>query len=274
MGMEQPGYDFGTARFDLSNERDRSVLRFVMSQALYGEATGVFCGRSLYAAQTLEAAQFYVKQARQELNHLTLFAEMFRTLELTPEPAHWVIRLLSAHNDFYPLKVLMEHALGEGMVLDIFRDVLTQTLPDEDARVPGIKKKLRVICKEEEEHVAWGEKETRRILAEHPGYKRAFYGLLELQLWLVPYAVKNLKQRAPEHPVMRQLDAFVDYVRARVWKQGQALGFVPETRPSALARAFAVAAGLGLLLRSQLVRSKSRLDRTYLEELGFRKLPR
>ena len=26
------------------------------------------------------------------------------------------------HNNYYPLKVLMEHALGEGMVLDIFRD--------------------------------------------------------------------------------------------------------------------------------------------------------
>jgi hypothetical protein len=272
--MDEPGYDFGTARFNLQQERDRAVLRFVMSQALYGEATGVFCGRSLYNAQTLEAAQFYVRQARQELNHLTLFAEMFRELGLEPEPAHWVIRLLAAHNDFYPLKVLMEHALGEGMVLDIFRDVLTQTLPDDDERVPGIKKKLRVICKEEVEHVAWGEKETRRILAEHPGYKRAFYGLLELQLWLVPFAVKNLKQRAPDHPVLRQLDAFVSHVQKRVWKQGQELGFVPAQRPGLAARTLAMGAGLLLLARSQLARSRSHLDRTYLEELGFRKLPR
>src|SRR3954453_1267527 len=127
--VEAPGFDFGEARFDLENERDRAVLRFILSQALYGEATGVYCGRSLYAAQTLEAAHFYVRQARQELNHLTLFAEMFRALELQPEPAHWVVRALAAHNDYYPLKVLMEHALGEGMVLDIFRDVLLQTLP-------------------------------------------------------------------------------------------------------------------------------------------------
>jgi hypothetical protein len=272
--MEQPGYDFGAARFDLTNERDRAVLRFVMSQALYGEATGVYCGRSLYAAQTLEAAQFYVKQARQELAHLTLFAEMFRTLELDPEPAHWVIRLLASHNDYYPLKVLMEHALGEGMVLDIFRDVLLQTLPEDDPRVPTIKKKLRVICREEEEHVAWGEQETRRILAENPGLKRAFYGLLELQLWLVPFAVKNLKQRAPEHPVLKQLDAFVAHVQKRVYAQGVALGFAPEVRPSGAARTRAVVSGVLLLLRSQFARSRSRLDHTYLEELGFRKLPR
>jgi hypothetical protein len=263
-------FDFGDARFDLTKERDRSVLRFVLSQALFGEATGVFCGRSLYAAETLEAAHFYVKQARQELNHLSLFADIFRELSLEPEPAHWVIRVLAAHNDYYPLKVLMEHALGEGMVLDIFRDVLLQTLPDDDARIPAIKKKLRVICREEEEHVAWGEKETRRILHERPGLKRAFYGLLELQLWLVPHAVAGLKQRAPEHPVLQKLDGFVEHVKARVWQQGRELGFAPEIRPGVAARAVAVAAGIALLLRSQVARSTSKLDKRYLEELGFR----
>jgi hypothetical protein len=267
--MDAPGFDFGTARFDLSQPRDREVLRFILSQALYGEATGVYCGRSLYAAQTLEAAHFYVRQARQELNHLTLFAEMFRALNLTPEPAHWVIRLLSAHNDYYPLKVLLEHALGEGMVLDIFRDVLLQTLPEADPRVPDVLKKLRVICREEAEHVAWGEKETQRVLAAQPGLRRAFYGLLELQLWLVPFAVEHLKGRAPGHPVLEQLDAFVEHVRGRVWRQGQRLGFVPAQRPAAPARAAAVLSGLWLLARSQLARSKSRLDHTYLEELGF-----
>lgn len=267
--MEQAGFDFGGARFDLSNSRDREILRFVLSQALYGEATGVYCGRSLYAARTLEAAQFYVRQARQELNHLLLFADVFRALDLKPEPAHWVIRVLAAHNDYYPLKVLMEHALGEGMVLDIFRDVLLGTLPDDDPRVAPIKKKLRVICKEEEEHVAWGEKEALRILAENPSLKPAFYGLLELQLMLVPLAVSGLKQRAPDHPVLQKLDAFVDYVKARVWRQGQKLGFVPETRPSPLYRSYAIGRGLLLLTRSQFARSRSQLDKRYLEELGF-----
>jgi hypothetical protein len=265
------GYDFGSARFDLDAERDREVLRFILSQALYGEATGVFCGRSLYAAESLEAAQFYVRQAKQELNHLLLFAEVFRTLELSPEPAHWVIRLLASHNDFYPLKVLVEHALGEGMVLDIFRDVLLQTLPDDDPRVPPIKKKLRVICREEEEHVAWGEKETRRVIAERPSLKRPFYGLLELQMWLVPFAVAGLKKRAPDHPVLSQLDAFVAYVQERVLAQGVALGFVPERRPSGAARVLAMISGLGLLMRSQLSRSRSQLDKRYLSELGFEK---
>src|SRR4051812_19779735 len=130
--MDEPSFDFAGATFDLNSPADRELIRFILSQALYGEATGVYCGKSLYAAGSLEAARFYIRQARQELNHLELFADVFRKLEMEPLPGHWVIRLLSAHNNYYPLKVLMEHALGEGMVLDIFKQVLLQTLPDDD----------------------------------------------------------------------------------------------------------------------------------------------
>lgn len=268
--MDETPFDFGDVRFDFNAEADRRLLTFILSQALYGEATGVFCGRSLYTAYSLEAAHFYARQARQELNHLTLFAEIFRSLELTPEPAHWTVRALASHNDYYPLKVLMEHALGEGMVLDIFRDVLLQTLPEDDPRSEGIRKKLRVVCKEELEHIAWGEKETRRILAERPGLATPFYGLLEIVLWLVPKVVGGIDKLAPGHPVTERVGAFVQHVRERVWRQGQDLGFVPEQRPGIARRAWAVAAGAALLLRSQLARGRSRLDKSYLEELGFR----
>jgi hypothetical protein len=262
-------FDFGGAVFDLEAAGDREIIRFILSQALYGEATGVYCGKSLYAARSLEAAQFYVRQARQELAHLRLFAEIFRLLGMTPQPAHWVIRLLSAHNNYYPLKVLLEHALGEGMVLDIFRDVLLQALPDDDPRVPLIKKKLAVVCKEEEEHVAWGEKETRLMLARRPWLRTPFYGLLELQMAIVPFVVRAFRRRAAGHPVLSQLEAFVGHVRERVYRQGRALGFVPERRPGRLRRLWAMAAGLLLLVRSQFARSRPHLTRTYLAELGF-----
>jgi hypothetical protein len=55
-----------------------------------------------------------------------------------------------------------------------------------------------------------------------------------------------------------------------VWQQGRELGFAPARRPGAAARALAVGAGLALLTRSQFARSRSRLDKTYLEQLGFR----
>ncbi len=267
--MEAVSYNFEGATFDLDDAKDRELIRFILSQALYGEATGVYCGKSLYAAGSLEAARFYVRQARQELNHLELFAEIFRKLDMTPTEAHWVVRLLSAHNNYYPLKVLMEHALGEGMVLDIFKDVLMQTLPDADPRVPEIKKRLAVVCKEEEEHVAWGERETRRLLAASPWLRTPFYGLLELQLAVVPYLVRAFEARAGAHPVLQHVGGFVGHVRDRMWRQGQALGFVPATRPGPWYRAYAMSWGVLLFVRSQFARSTSKLEHIYLSELGF-----
>ena len=35
-------YDFAGAKFDLSLESDREIVSFILSQALYGEATGVY----------------------------------------------------------------------------------------------------------------------------------------------------------------------------------------------------------------------------------------
>lgn len=262
-------YDFEGAAFDLESPRDRDIVRFVLSQALFGEATGVYCGRSLYAARSLEAADFYVRQARQELAHLRLFADVFRALDMTPLPAHWVIRLLSAHNDYYPLKVFLEHAVGEGMVLDVFKDLLLATLPDSDPRVPAIKKKLRVVCSDEAEHVAWGEKETRRILRERPWLKTPFYGLFELQMATLPLLVRALRSQSEGHPVLRHLDGFVAHVRSHAAEQGKRLGYVPEEPPHPLARSAAVAAGLLLYTRSRFARSRSTLEHTYLHELGF-----
>lgn len=263
------GYDFGGATFDLSSEEDREILRFILSQALFGEATAVYCGRSLYAARSLEAARFYTRQARQELGHLQLFADILRDLELEPLPPHWVIRLLSSHNNYYPLKVLMEHAVGEGMVLDVFKDLLLQTLPDSDPRVPAIKKKLRVVVREEAEHVAWGEKETAALLRDKPWLRTPFLGLVELQLMTLPALVARLRGARSDHPVLSQLEPFVEHVQARVRQQARRLGFYPSSPPGRLTRATAMASGVLLFARSQLARSRSRLDKTYLSELGF-----
>jgi hypothetical protein len=262
-------YDFRGATFDLASERDREIVRFVLSQALFGEATGVYCGRSLYAARSLEAADFYVRQARQELAHLRLFADIFRALDMKPLPAHWVIRLLSAHNDYYPLKVFLEHAVGEGMVLDVFKDLLLSTLPDSDPRVPAIKKKLRVVCSDEAEHVAWGEKETIRILGEQPWLETPFYGLFELQMATLPLLVRALRKQAEGHPVLQHLDGFVEHVRAHAYAQGRRLGYVPAEPVGSARRASAMALGLMLYTRSRFARSRSKLEHTYLTELGF-----
>jgi hypothetical protein len=269
LAPEDPRYDFEGLCFDLEKPKDREIICFMLSQALYGEATGVYCGKSLYTARSLEAARFYIKQARQEINHLELFAEIFRVLEMQPTEAHWTIRLLSSHNNYYPLKVLMEHAIGEGMVLDIFRDVMLQTLPDSDPRVPGIKKKLRAVCREEQEHVAWGEKETRAMLELHPWLRTPYAGLIELQLSLIPVVIRRFEKQMDSHPVLGHLPAFAQHVRDRVRQQGRDLGILDEEPMGRLRRWWSMSCGALLYVRSRLARSRSKLEKIYLSELGF-----
>jgi len=265
----QHDYDFKGATFDLSDPLDRKVVQFILSQALFGEATGVYCGKSLYAARSLEAARFYVRQAHQELNHLELFAQIFRALDMQPTDSHWVIRLLSSHNNYYPLKVLMEHAIGEGMVLDIFKDVMLQTLPDSDPAVAGIKKKLRSICIEEKEHVEWGEKETKNMLAAKPWLRWPYYGLVELQLMVAPLAARTLMGKHQDHPVLCHVPSFITHIKQRIVDQCRELGFYPEERPNFVVRGFAMLWGVLLFTRSQFSRGRSKLDKNYISELGF-----
>jgi hypothetical protein len=265
-----PGYDFGGAQFDLKDPADSETIRFILSQALYGEATGVYCGKSLYAAESMEAAQFYLRQAKQELAHLELFAEIFRILEMQPMKPHWVIKALSSHNNYYPLKVMMEHAIGEGMVLDIFKDVLLQTLPDNDPRVPLIKKKLEIVCREEIEHVQWGEKETKRLLGIKPWLKKPYLGLLLVQMAMVPLIIRMFRKRTAGHPVMSQLGGFLSYVRDRAFAQGRELGFVDAKLPGFFGRMWAMTVGVLFFVRSKFSRSKPLLERNYLKELGFK----
>jgi hypothetical protein len=163
----------------------------------------------------------------------------------------------------------MEHAIGEGMVLDIFKDLLLQTLPDSDPRVPAIKKKLRVVVREEAEHVAWGEKETVAMLRDKPWLRTPFMGLVDLQLSTLPALVSRLRGARADHPVLSQLGPFVEHVRQRVRRQGQKLGFYPQVELPRYQRALAMAAGALLFVRSQVARSRSRLDKNYLSELGF-----
>jgi hypothetical protein len=135
--------------------------------------------------------------------------------------------------------------------------------------VADIKKKLTVVCREEEEHVAWGEKETMRLLAEKPWLKKPFYGLLELQLTVAPMIAQAFADRAQGHTVLAQVPGFVAHVRARMWKQAQRLGFAPAERPGFAARLWAMAWGVALFVRSQFARSTSKLEHVYLKELGF-----
>jgi hypothetical protein len=107
------------------------------------------------------------------------------------------------------------------------------------------------------------------MLREKPWLVTPFMGLVDLQLSTLPALVSRLKGARPDHPVLSQLGPFVEHVQQRVRRQGQRLGFYPASEPAGWRRALAMAAGTLLFARSQLARSRSQLDKTYLAELGF-----
>jgi hypothetical protein len=69
--------------------------------------------------------------------------------------------------------------------------------------------------------------------------------------------------------VLSQLEAFLAYAREGIYAKGRRLGFVPQRRPAWPMRAIAVSLGILLYLRSRLARSSSKLEKIYLQELGF-----
>src|ERR1700750_2073733 len=87
-------FDFGGAKFDTA--RDREALRWIFSQFLYGEVTGIQVGHWLYAAPDVSSARFLAKQAIEELQHVGNFVGILQVLELGPPlPAHPVLKFLA-----------------------------------------------------------------------------------------------------------------------------------------------------------------------------------
>jgi hypothetical protein len=86
---------------------------------------------------------------------------------------------------------------------------------------------------------------------------------------VLPMLVRAFEKRVGEHPVLVHLPGFLEHVRRRVYAQGRSLGFVPEARPGAAKRAWAMGYGLALFVRSQFARSTSKLEKIYIDELGL-----
>ena len=107
------------------------------------------------------------------------------------------------------------------------------------------------------------------MLAEKPWLKTPYFGLLELQMSVLPLLVRAFEKRAGSHPVLAHLPGFLAHVQRRVYEQGKALGFVPDQRPGAAKRAGAMAFGLAVFARSQFARSESQLEKIYIDELGL-----
>ena len=204
VSREEMKFDVGAARFDV--QRDKDLLAWIFSQALFGEATGCYCGAALYTAPNIDAATFISRQAVEEFAHFRNFLKIFRILKARPQPPNRVIRFLTSHEELWDHHVCLEMAIGEGLVLmafDAFIDAIDH---------PQIKAILKSIAGQEVGHTEFGEQQTLKVLKERPGLRRQLLGRCLISIAALRFLAKRISKWVPKnHPVMDLMPRFLEH---------------------------------------------------------------
>ncbi|MDD9969919.1 MAG: ferritin-like domain-containing protein, partial [Myxococcales bacterium] len=269
LSREEMTFDFGGARFD--PQQDREILRWILSQFLYGEVTGIQVGHWIYDAPNLEAARFLARQALEEFQHVGNFLRILQMLDLEPLGPHPVIRFLATGmmGGDWAEHVTTEMALGEGFVL-MAMYALMDTLDHEEAVAI-----LTRAARQEASHIDFGEAETMRLIAQRPHLRRKLLGLSLVWVWGVRRLSDYMERKLPaEHPVLCQLPAFVAHAlkctSLRIERMGLSdvpLSAISRTRQTALvAEAYGSKALVGGVGRLRPFQRKARLTDTYLSD--------
>ncbi len=265
VSRDEMRFSFSDARFRLP--RDQALLSWIFDQFLYGEVTGIQCGHWLYHAPSLEAASFFARQAVEELNHVRQFLRLYELMGTKPGPAHPVVRFLATGSmgHDYAEHVATEMAIGEGLVLTIFY-ALIDTI--DDARITKI---LEAATRQEERHVAFGERQTRALLERSPHLAPPLLGLNLVTAWGVRRLASFMQNRLPaDHEVLRQLPAFLAHLlqtlELRLQRMGLLQGKLQDL--SAGKRAWLMARGQARRLGLRFLPRRPRLTKTYLDQLA------
>ena len=203
---QEMSFDFQGARLDPTG--DRALLRFIFSQFLYGEVTGIQVGHWLYDAPDLEAARFLARQALEEMQHVGNFVRIFHMLDLEPEPAHPVVRFLATGmmGTSWAQHVATEMALGEGFVLSAMYGVM------DTLNHPPVVEILERASRQEAKHVEFGEERTMKLIADNLPLRRRLLGFGLVWLWGVQQLGEFMAKKLDRsHPVLGQLPQFTQH---------------------------------------------------------------
>ena len=264
LSREEMTFDFRGAQ--LHPERDARLLAWMMNQFLYGEVTGIQCGRWLYDAPDLEAARFFSRQAVEEFQHVENFLRILELLGEPPASANRLVRFLSTGMmpASFEEHVCLEMALGEGFVLMALYGVIETVAHDE------IRAILSRAVKQEERHVEFGEERTMEAIRRRPALRRRLLGLSLVSMWGVGRLAAFMRSRLPPHEVLSQLPDFLRFSVACAEQRLLRMGVL--TRPlaelGALEKGLAVAEAYGTSLLTAPLRllPRKRLTETYLSD--------
>ena len=250
LSREEMTFDFGGDRLD--PVRDKDMIAWILNQFLYGEMTGIQVGHWFYQAPDVEAAKFLARQSLEEMQHVDNFLRMLRSMDMEPGPAHPMVRFLSTGmmGGSWAEHVCLEMAAGEGFVLVAFYAVI-DTLDHK----PSVDI-LRRAVKQEERHVEFGEQQTMKAIAAHPGLRRRLTGLHLVSLWGVRRLARFMQKRLPQDSaILRHLPAFLEHTNRCAELRMQRMGLVdrPLAEISAARKALLVAEAYGAKIPGALV---------------------
>jgi hypothetical protein len=264
LSREEMSFDFRGARLDPS--RDARLLAWVMNQFLYGEVSGIQCGRWLYDAPDLEAARFFSRQAVEEFQHVENFLRILELLGEAPAPAHRMVRFLSTGMmpASFEEHVCLEMALGEGFVLMALYGVI-DTIAHEEIRAI-----LSRAVKQEERHVEFGEDRTMQAIRRRPALRRRLLGLSLVSMWGVQRLAGFMRSRLPAHELLSQLPDFLQFSGACAEQRLLRMGVLtkPLAELGTLEKGLAIgeAYGTSLLTAPLRLLPRKRLTDTYLRD--------
>lgn len=275
LSREEMRFDFGGAKLDPVADRD--VIAFAVQQFLYGEVTGIQVGHWLYNAPDLDAARFFARQSLEEMQHVGNFLRILEILGVEAQPAHPAIRFLATGMmpSTFEEHVALEMALGEGLVLEAFYALI------ETVEHPEIVAILKRGVRQEESHVAFGERRTKAAIESRPALRRRLLGTCLMSLWVVSRFGRYLeKKMPPEHPLLRQIPAFVAHVVKNAEIRLRRIGVLdrplasigPAARVALVGESYATKAVLGFLdvlaapFRLLPWFARKRLTETYLSD--------
>ena len=265
LSRQEMTFDFGGAQLD--PVRDRKVLAWVMNQFLYGEVSGIQCGRWLYDAPDVAAARFFSRQAVEEFQHVDNFLRILEFLGEKPARAHPMVRFLSTGMmpGSFAEHVCLEMALGEGFVLMALYGVI-DTVAHEEIRAI-----LSRAVKQEERHVEFGEERTLQAIRERPALRRRLLGLSLVSIWAVRRLARFMRSRLPRQEVLAQLPEFLELSVECAEKRLLRMGVLtkPLRNLGRLEKGLAVAEAYGTSLLAAPLRRllpRKRLTGTYLSD--------
>ncbi|MFZ5628169.1 MAG: ferritin-like domain-containing protein [Spirochaetota bacterium] len=212
------------AREKLKLPEDRALLSFVFARFIDGEMTGLLEGRALSYAPTLQAADFLARQVRDEIRHAQMYAALYRYV--TPQSnvprSPWLLKAIMApvSGRLWAEHCFLDKALGERWVLYLMQRLIADT---QDARIV---RTLRAIAKDEEEHIAFGEAQTRAYAGAGRFRRYYLWGLflrVDLAMSMAYRLLRPLIQKQYSDAAAAMLSGFFTESREKIAAECAAL---------------------------------------------------